>query len=269
MAAVASASLSAQERRALRRLVALLHDEYGDHLHAVWLYGSRARGEPPRDEDSDVDLLVVTARGDEDRGRVLDLAYEAVEAEGLYPFTLSMIVASPEWVAERRAVEAFLIKEVDRDKIPLWGGEVAPPPGFEWRGEDGPVRRRTREYLQGAHLQVRAARSALSVDAAAPAIDDAYDAVLNAARAALSEEDRFARTHKGMWDLLHERLVRSGRLPPELHRRTAALRAERIEAVYGPPSPDLPWRHFTLEEAEERVELAERFLRAVEELLGA
>jgi predicted nucleotidyltransferase/HEPN domain-containing protein len=269
MVTLASASLSAPERRALERLVALLHDEYGDDLHAVWLYGSRARGEPPRDEDSDVDLLVVTTRGDENRGRVLDLAYEAAEAEGLYPLTLSVIVASPDWVAERRAVEAFLIKEVDRDKIPLSGGEVGPPPGFEWRGEDGTVRRRTREYLQGAELHLRMARSGISVDAPAPAIGQAYEAVLNAARAALSEEDRFARTHNGMWHLLHELLVKSGRLSPELHRRTAALHGERIEAVYGPPRPDLPWRHFTLEEAEERVELAERFLRAVEELLGA
>jgi predicted nucleotidyltransferase len=41
------------ERDALDLLVASLERELGDALHAVWLYGSRARGEPPRDEDSD------------------------------------------------------------------------------------------------------------------------------------------------------------------------------------------------------------------------
>jgi predicted nucleotidyltransferase len=49
MATLATASLSDAERRALDRFVAAVQRELGDELHAVWLYGSRARGEPPRD----------------------------------------------------------------------------------------------------------------------------------------------------------------------------------------------------------------------------
>lgn len=47
MASLADASLTAEERRVVERLVELLREEFGPDLHAVWLYGSRARGEPP------------------------------------------------------------------------------------------------------------------------------------------------------------------------------------------------------------------------------
>lgn len=60
--ALAQASLSDAERRVLTRLVPRLEAELGDELQAIWLYGSRARGEPPHDE-SDIDLMLI-ADGD-------------------------------------------------------------------------------------------------------------------------------------------------------------------------------------------------------------
>ena len=50
-------TVTPEERRALLRGVDRLRDEFGDRLIAVWLYGSRARGEAPR-EWSDVDLRI-------------------------------------------------------------------------------------------------------------------------------------------------------------------------------------------------------------------
>ena len=41
---LAPASLTHAERRVLERLVERLRDELGSDLHAIWLYGSRARG---------------------------------------------------------------------------------------------------------------------------------------------------------------------------------------------------------------------------------
>jgi predicted nucleotidyltransferase len=121
MDALAHAALSPSERRALERLVELLREELGDHLHAVWLYGSRARGEPPS-EDSDVDVLVVSSRGRRDDDlRALELAFEATAAEGVNPACFSIKLYDPELVAERRRIRSFFMQEVDRDKIVLAG----------------------------------------------------------------------------------------------------------------------------------------------------
>ena len=47
MPTVAETSLTALERATLERFVELLERALGDDLGSVWLYGSRARGEPP------------------------------------------------------------------------------------------------------------------------------------------------------------------------------------------------------------------------------
>lgn len=113
-------SLSPVERRALERFVELLRREVGDDVHSVWLYGSRARGEPPADE-SDVDLIVITRRGWDDLARVMKLMDQAAEAEGAKPAFFSVHVYDPAHIAQRREIRSFFIQEVDRDKIVLSG----------------------------------------------------------------------------------------------------------------------------------------------------
>jgi predicted nucleotidyltransferase len=99
-------SLSDVERRTLARLVDLLRAELGDGLRAVWLFGSRARGEPGH-EDSDVDVLVVTDRGRRDFRRVQQAVRAASEAEG-FPFVyLSAHVRDPAHIAHKREIEDF------------------------------------------------------------------------------------------------------------------------------------------------------------------
>ena len=121
MASLANAALDERERRMVERLVENLKDELDADLVAVWLYGSRARGDKPG-PDSDVDLLVVTRGGRRrDFDRVLALAMDAAEAEGLNPFRISTKVADPEWVEGRRSIRSFFMQEVDRDKIVLVG----------------------------------------------------------------------------------------------------------------------------------------------------
>lgn len=121
---LAGATLSDAERRTVQRFVAMLRDALGDDLLAVWLYGSRARGEPPR-VDSDVDLLVI-AVGDGERHQrlALDLSEEAAIAEGESPFTYSVHVYDPAWLRGRREIESFFIGEVDRDKLVLAGSAL-------------------------------------------------------------------------------------------------------------------------------------------------
>ena len=114
-------SLTPVERRAVQRLADELRADLGDALRAVWLYGSRARGESRR-EDSDVDVYVVTEGGrPRDDARVGDIAWRVSEEVGLSPFALSVQVRDPRHVAYKRGVEDFFIAEVDRDKVVLAG----------------------------------------------------------------------------------------------------------------------------------------------------
>ncbi len=108
----------------MRRFVAMLDEALGDDLRAVWLYGSRARGDRPHAE-SDVDLLVIAAGDGEGRQRLaLDLSEEAAIAEGENPFRYSVHVYDPEWLRGRREIESFFIGEVDRDKLVLAGSAL-------------------------------------------------------------------------------------------------------------------------------------------------
>lgn len=116
MSVLAETTLTRAERRALDRFASLLAEALGPDLEAVWLYGSRARGEDPYDE-SDIDVIVLTRQGESDRSRVWRAALESGDA-GL---KISPITTSRAWVAERRAIASFFIEEVDRDKVVLFG----------------------------------------------------------------------------------------------------------------------------------------------------
>lgn len=53
--------------------------------------------------------------------RAVALADEAADAAGGDPMLFSVIVYTPERVAQRREIRSFFIQEVDRDKIVLVG----------------------------------------------------------------------------------------------------------------------------------------------------
>lgn len=120
MASLTQAKLTEIERRTLDRFVELARRDLRDDLHAVWLYGSRARGEGEIGE-SDVDLLVITTRGRADGPRLTALLWEAGEAAGDIPILISVHVQTPEWLEGRREIRSFFIQEVDRDKVVLYG----------------------------------------------------------------------------------------------------------------------------------------------------
>ncbi len=119
--ALAPASLSHVERRVVERLVERLREELGSDLHAIWLYGSRARGETPHPE-SDIDLMAI-ADGSPWRNNMtaIELLNPLALAEGVSPVWYSFFVETPEWLRGRREIRSFFIAEVDRDKIVLYG----------------------------------------------------------------------------------------------------------------------------------------------------
>lgn len=123
MSALAGTSLSAEERMLVERFVEELHLRLSGRLHAVWLFGSRARGERPSAE-SDVDVLVLVDDASWDgRMRVrgmLDDAARELDLDAL-TWSFSVHVHTPAWLAQRREIRSFFIAEVDRDKIVLGG----------------------------------------------------------------------------------------------------------------------------------------------------
>ena len=120
--------------------------------------------------------------------------------------------------------------------------------------------RRSAEFLEAAQRRLKVAHGAIDDDAAS-ALSAAYYAMLYAARAALSERDTYARTHKGTWQLFREEFVVAGRFDAELLAEVQKLQRERERADYEAwPPPET--------EARRVIELTARFLTAVQALLS-
>jgi predicted nucleotidyltransferase len=115
MPALADVALDEQERELLDRFVAALRVEYGGDLDAVWLYGSRARGEPSHDE-SDIDVLVITA-GERDDERLIPILWRVLDELGNPRVLVDPRQHSRTWVEGRRAIDSFFMRDVDRDKV--------------------------------------------------------------------------------------------------------------------------------------------------------
>lgn len=121
MTALAETSLAADERALIERFAEMLRDVLDDELHAVWLFGSRARGEP-RSRDSDVDMLVLVDDASWDgRMRVRAMLDDAARELGLDALTwsFSVHVHTPDWLAQRREIRSFFVAELDRDRVVL------------------------------------------------------------------------------------------------------------------------------------------------------
>lgn len=136
--ALAEAALNDTERRAVARIVALLKEELGEDLLAVWLYGSRARGEADPSEThydrrSDIDMMAIVGSGrdaDAFKRDFMPKLIEAVAAEGDSPPYYSLHLHGLAWLIDRRRIRSFFFQEVDRDKIVLAG---SPLDGEEYR----------------------------------------------------------------------------------------------------------------------------------------
>jgi predicted nucleotidyltransferase len=118
MPALIDAALDAQERELLDRLISALVEEYAADLDAVWLYGSRARGERPHDE-SDIDVLVIT-RSERDDEALIPTLWRVLDALGNPRIFVDARQRSRAWVEDRRTIGSFFLRDVDRDKIVLY-----------------------------------------------------------------------------------------------------------------------------------------------------
>ena len=94
------------------------------------------------------------------------------------------------------------------------------------------------------------------------AVSDAYYAMLYAARAALSERDRSAKTHGGTWNLFHEEFVADGSFDADVARDARATQEPREGVDYAAARVEP-------EEAARIVQVAERFVDAIATLTGS
>jgi predicted nucleotidyltransferase len=129
---LAGAALNECERRVVERMLAVLRERIGEDLLAVWLYGSRARGEAnPEETDpdrrSDVDLMAIVDPGRDASAIRWDIHQPleaAADAEGDSPVYFETRVYDSDFLRERREIRDFFFQEVDRDKIVLHGSAL-------------------------------------------------------------------------------------------------------------------------------------------------
>jgi uncharacterized protein (UPF0332 family) len=88
------------------------------------------------------------------------------------------------------------------------------------------------------------------------ALSAAYYAMLYGARAALSERDSFAKTHRGTWHEFRGAFVESGKIDAALAAEVQKLQPEREQADYDAWSAPI-------DEARRAIDLAHRFLAAI------
>lgn len=115
--------------------------------------------------------------------------------------------------------------------------------------------------MEQARDRLAVAREVIESGHPAAAASSAYYAMLNAARAALSEQDEYAKTHTGTWTLFSAAYVASGDFDQGLSALARRAKSAREKGDYEAAPP-------TAEEATEYVEGAARFIAAIEALLA-
>lgn len=121
---------------------------------------------------------------------------------------------------------------------------------------------RSEEFMDQARDRERMAREVLEAGHLEGAVSAAYYAMLYAARAALSEDDVHARTHRGTWQLFRERYVTIDAFDATLYTMAQHAQAAREGGDYEAIKPDPA-------EARRYVSGAAEFLAAVERMLKA
>ena len=119
---------------------------------------------------------------------------------------------------------------------------------------------RSDEFLAAAKRRLAAAEAVIEEDSST-ALSAAYYAMLYGAKAALSEREASARTHRGTWHEFREAFVASGEFDTTLVAEAQRLQPEREQADYD------AW-FAPAEEAQRAIQLAKRFLAAIEALLA-
>ena len=109
---------------------------------------------------------------------------------------------------------------------------------------------RSEEFAAEARARLVAARNSIDSGDFAVAVGSAYYAMLYAARAALSERDLHAKTHRGLWSHFNEHFVRPGVVDEGLAAKARNAERLRYEADYDAASVEKELAETVLTDAE-------------------
>ncbi len=121
---------------------------------------------------------------------------------------------------------------------------------------------RSQELFKSAQEAQRGAEVLLSNLLPGRAVSDAYYAMLYAARAALSEADRQAKTHTGVWGLFYETFVATGSFDRNLYASAHAAQEQREDVDYAAAE-------ISQAEGEQVLAIAQEFVETVHSTLLA
>jgi len=122
------------------------------------------------------------------------------------------------------------------------------------------MRPRSEELLASAREWLSTAEATLRAGFPGAAAADAYYAIFYAARGALSEEERHAKTHHGTWSLFGELFVQTARFDRDLYRAARVAEERRLDIHYEAVA-------ISQAEAREAVADARRFIEAIGRLV--
>lgn len=121
---------------------------------------------------------------------------------------------------------------------------------------------RSEEFVDQARDRAKLAQEALASGHREGSVSAAYYAMLYAARAALSEDEEHARTHRGTWNLFRMRYVTTDAFDAALFTLAQHAQAAREGGDYEAVTP-------SEEEARRYVDGATEFIAAIEAMLDA
>jgi uncharacterized protein len=119
---------------------------------------------------------------------------------------------------------------------------------------------RSEEFMVQAGERLEAARNALAAGHFSVAVSVAYYSMLYAARAALSEDEESARSHRGTWNLFRTRYVITDAFDARLFTMAQHAQVAREAGDYAAVTP-------AEDEARRYVDGAGEFIAAVEHML--
>jgi uncharacterized protein (UPF0332 family)/predicted nucleotidyltransferase len=239
----------------LAQIASALREQFGARLVSALLFGSRARGDYRPDSDYDVAVFLKDFDREQDR----ESLHKVREALGEEVWTLQFWPFVPDGLTERTT----LTFNIRNEGIPLPGlsgpAVVAPPIA----PDEGPMKPETKTLLDSANQSLATAQSLRAAGFPKPAAREAYQAVLRAARAVIFEERNSApKTHRGTAALFSDLAVKTGRIAEDLGAVLSRGLDLRMDIDYEPVPKT------TDEQAAEYVERAERFISAVQTLIG-
>jgi len=107
--------LSQNERQAIKKLLSLLQESYGEQIQQALLYGSKARGKSTSDSDIDV-MLLVTDESWKLKDEIINIVAD-INLE--YDLLIDARVISVKRWNHMANIQAGLYRTISQDAIPL------------------------------------------------------------------------------------------------------------------------------------------------------